>query len=215
MSSLIVKAQSGSDIEPVPEGLHPAVCVGIFDVGTIYEEKWGKASHKGIIKWELPKQPLIKVQDKLMPRCLTKVFTLSLHEKANLRQTLESWRGKRFTEVELGGFDLEKVLGKPCQIQVIHNTKGDKTYATIMNVLPATDGDKQIVAATPADSFSISDLTELAFPEDLPEWICAYAMKSREWEKLEIKAKGISRKDIPATAQPTEEPLPPEDDVPF
>ena len=46
MSSLIVKAQGESNIDPVPEGLHPAVCVGIFDVGTIYEERFEKASHK-------------------------------------------------------------------------------------------------------------------------------------------------------------------------
>ena len=215
MSSLIVKAQSGSDIEPVPEGLHPAVCVGIFDVGTIYEERFEKASHKGIIKWELPRQPLIKVKEKLMPRCLTKVFTLSLHEKSNLRQVLESWRGKRFTEEELTGFDLEKVLGKPCQVQVMHDAKKDRTYAGITNVLPAINGDKSLVAATPIVSFSISDLTELAFPDDLPEWICKMAMKSREWEKLEIKAKGISRKDIPATAQPVELPAETDDDVPF
>src|SRR3990167_3685661 len=35
---------------------------------------------------------------------ISKFYTLSLSEKANLRKDLEGWRGKSFTESELEGF---------------------------------------------------------------------------------------------------------------
>ncbi|MHA1379626.1 MAG: hypothetical protein ACTSRG_14730 [Candidatus Helarchaeota archaeon] len=46
---------------------------------------------------------------------------MSLHAKATMRKFLESWRGKKFTKEELEGFDLQKILGKPCQLQIIHS----------------------------------------------------------------------------------------------
>ena len=40
---------------------------------------------------------------------VARVYTLCLHERAALRKDLESWRGRKFTEQELDGFDLEKL----------------------------------------------------------------------------------------------------------
>ena len=37
---------------------------------------------------------------------LRKDYKNSLHEKAGLRKDLEAWRGRRFTDAELAGFDL-------------------------------------------------------------------------------------------------------------
>jgi hypothetical protein len=70
-----------------------------------------------------------------------KRYTLSLHEKANLRRELETWRGKKFTAEEGEGFDLEKLLGANCQLQVIHNEKDDGTvYANVQAIVPAGRG---------------------------------------------------------------------------
>ena len=63
-------------------------------------------------------------------------FTNSLHEKAKLRGVLETWRGRKFTKDELAGFDLERLLGASCQIQVIHNTNEEQTFANVNAVIP-------------------------------------------------------------------------------
>jgi hypothetical protein len=38
---------------------------------------------------------------------------------------LECWRGKKFTKEELQGFDIVKVLGKACQLSIIHKARAD------------------------------------------------------------------------------------------
>ena len=47
-------------------------------------------------------------------------FGKTLSPKGRLRPFLESWRGRKFTEAELAGFDLEKLVGANCQLQIVH-----------------------------------------------------------------------------------------------
>jgi hypothetical protein len=49
-----------------------------------------------------------------------KTYTASLFEAAALRKDLESWRGKSFTEEELAGFDISKLIGCTAKIEVGH-----------------------------------------------------------------------------------------------
>jgi hypothetical protein len=66
------------------------------------------------------------------------LYTLSLSDKANLRKHLEAWRGRKFTPLELRGFDLENLIGVNCQIQVIHNISDDgRTFANVQAIVPA------------------------------------------------------------------------------
>jgi hypothetical protein len=67
---------------------------------------------------------------------LAPLYTASLHEKAKLRKDLESWRGRAFTPEELKGFDLEKLIGANCQIQVVHAKVGEKVYANVAAIVP-------------------------------------------------------------------------------
>lgn len=79
---------------------------------------------------------MVKGEEK--PRIISKEYTLSLSDKATLRRDLESWRGQRFSDddIYVVGFDLQNILGKPCQITVGHNTsKTGKTYADIAGIV--------------------------------------------------------------------------------
>ena len=78
---LIAKDSSGEDFEPIPQGLHPAVCYAVFDVGTQYS--FDKYIHQCIVCWELSKQR-IEVNGEDLPRAISKWYTVSLHVKANL-----------------------------------------------------------------------------------------------------------------------------------
>ena len=72
---------------------------------------------------------------------VARVYTLSLHERAALRKDLESWRGRKFTEMELDGFDLEKLLGVNAQVAVTHDLGDDGTiYANVSTVVPPREG---------------------------------------------------------------------------
>ena len=58
-----------------------------------------------------------------------------MSEKANLRKDLEGWRGKSFTESELEGFDLEKLIGSNCMLNIVYNKKGKAKISGISKLM--------------------------------------------------------------------------------
>lgn len=126
----IVAKKPESSFTPCPEGLHQAVCVDVVDLG-LQKGQYGE-KHKVEIRWQ------VDAEDERGRRHeLRKWYTLSLHEKANLRKDLECWRGRKFTEAELAGFDLENLLGANCQLQVIHNISDEgRTYDNVQAIVP-------------------------------------------------------------------------------
>lgn len=127
----IIAKKPDSSFDPCPEGLHQAVCVDVIDHG-LQATPWGD-KHKVEIRWQAE---LVNARtDRRFE--LRKRYTNSLHEKANLRKDLETWRGRKFTDAELKGFDLEKLLGVNCQLQVIHNLSEDGTiYDNVQAIVP-------------------------------------------------------------------------------
>lgn len=134
-----------SNYEPAPEGLHQAVCCDVWEQWT--EEKredWGGGLvEKTRICWEIA-----EVNPKTgRPYDVSQKYTLSLHEKSNLRKHLEAWRGKKFTTAELKGFDLEVLVGVNCQLQVLHNESEGKVYANIQAIVPLGKTTPKIVVS--------------------------------------------------------------------
>jgi hypothetical protein len=63
------------------------------------------------LTFELPTELKVFDEEKgEQPTVLGKKYTLSLSEKAFLRKDLESRRGKQFTEEEMKGFDIAKLV---------------------------------------------------------------------------------------------------------
>jgi len=172
----LTATDSGETIERelTPVGLHHAICTGVYDLGVQYNERFNKHSHKILIQWELP-EVRIEIEDKdtgamkNLPKAASKQYTLSLHEKANLRKDLESWRGKEFTAEELQGFDILNLLGVNCLIQIIHKTTEKKTYANPAAILPLQPGTPKREPENPLRSFSFE--TDQESPEGTPQWI--------------------------------------------
>jgi hypothetical protein len=65
---------------------------------------------------------------------VSKFYTLSLSDKANLRKDLESWRGKQFTDAELEGFELKNLVGANCYLNLVETDKGKRKIASIMPI---------------------------------------------------------------------------------
>jgi len=130
---------SGSKYGPHPEGQFNAVCIDVVDLGMIESTFDGitKSQHKCQIRFFCG-EPDEDGGDKWLT---SSRFTVSLHEKANLRRFLKSWRGKDFTEAELKKFDLETLIGVPAFLQVSHAvSKGGNTYASIDTVMRLPKG---------------------------------------------------------------------------
>lgn len=137
--SLIATNTGNGEFEMVPEGTYVGRCYKIIDLGTqTTTGQYGTNSqHKIMVSWELLDKD-VKMEDG-RPFAVSQWYTLSLNEKANLRGDLEAWRGKKFTDDELSGFDLHDILGAYCMLQVIHSTDGK--YANV-NAIMSFKGDK-------------------------------------------------------------------------
>jgi hypothetical protein len=185
----LIATDNGTNIDPIPEGVHIAVNYAVVDLGT-QESKFGKA-RKVLLIWELPEQRIQVERDGQqmdMPRAISARFTLSLNEKASLRKCLESWRGRSFTAKELKGFDLAVLLGKPLQIQVMHATsKEGREYAKPASFMALPRGMQAPKPENEAVMFSLDDLDpeNPAIPGSLPDWVKQSIMESREWCELE------------------------------
>jgi len=181
---LVASDKGGKGFDPVAEGVHNAVCYSVVDLGHHLDATFGKRNHNCLITWEIPGERIDIERDGVkmnLPRAISKTYTLSLNEKANLRKNLQTWRGRVFTEQELEGFDIKNVLGKSCMIQVIHNKKGDKTYANVTAIMPLMKGTAPLVPENPLVFYSMSDHQD-QIPEKVPEWVRDIIKTSDEWQ---------------------------------
>lgn len=135
----IIAKNTGSNYEPAPEGTHVAVCSMMVDLGMQPTTYQGieKMKHQVYLGFSLVNEPLQYERDGQTVNTFMSIgqtYTLSLNEKAKLRQHLESWRGKKFSSAEEAGFDIANVLGAPCMITVVHNINNGNTYANIGSI---------------------------------------------------------------------------------
>lgn len=197
-------AGNSEEFEQIPAGVYLARCYKMIDIGTqtTHSAKFGdKEVHQVIISWELLQdddgKPVF-MEDGKRIFSVSKKYTLSMNKKANMRKDLDSWRGIPFTEAEAAEFDITKLLGKFCKLQVVHNQTGDKTYsnvATLMNTKKEAPGVNDIVG------FSI-DEPDMAVFNELPQWLQDKIRESAEWDD---DAEVDSETDAKATEAPTED----------
>jgi len=166
--SLIAKQGGGKSSAPIEAGTHPAVCVAIIDIGEQFNEKYGKRQRKVIIQWEITDET-ITVDGKEVNRTMSQTYTMSLSERSTLYRDLIAWRGKPFTDEELAGFDLNKILGVPCLLTVTHIEKNGNTYANIAGIAKAMKG-MVIKPTLPLFKFDLDD-DPLDKLDDMPAWI--------------------------------------------
>ena len=142
----------GSDYEQVPVGTHNAICYKIVDAGTSNNEYQGevKKQHSIFIFWELPECQTADGR----PMSMFNKYTLSLNEKAKLRQHLQTWRNKPFTAEELAKFDVTNVLGVTCKVDV-GLTSGGK--AKVTGVFTADGGAKKVATVNDQVVFDLEE----------------------------------------------------------
>jgi hypothetical protein len=141
--NMLVRDTGGGDFEQPPIGSHIARCIKLLDLGTQTGEYEGKVTKRRqvVIGFELSAELMADGQ----PFTTMAYFTMSIGKKAKLRQTLETWRGRAFTEEELAGFDLKAILGAPCMVSIVNRENSDRTKVAGVLAMPkGTKAPKQI-----------------------------------------------------------------------
>lgn len=127
MNNLTLTCKESGDFKPHPEGIHPAVCVDVMDLGLVESDYQGQ--RKMVNKVKITFESEATTDDG--KRCsVFRTFTASLHAKAKLAEFVGKWRGRPFVPGE--SIDLGKLVGACCTLVISHqkNLSG-KTYASI------------------------------------------------------------------------------------
>ncbi len=171
--ALTVSEGSGAYI-PCPPGSYPARLCALVDLGTQTSTWEGeqKTAHKVLLTFEIC-DPETR-RDDGSAHTISRRFTASLHSKSALRKLLEAWRGRPFTPAELKQFDLKVLIGMPCMVSVIHETKADKTFANLASVMKLPRGFGPGLDTEPLIHFDLS----------APDWTVFAGLSSRLQEQI-------------------------------
>jgi len=196
--------KGGKEFAQAPVGTTIGRCIKVIDIGTQRDEYEGKINirRQCIIGWELPNVLMEDGDHAGQPFVVSKFYTASLSEKANLRKDLQLWRGREFTSDELRGFDSKNILGKPCMLNVAHNKKGKAIVAGVMALPKGIEIPPQVNRNV---YFSLDEFDQATF-DALSDGIKEIIMRSPEY--AEITGKGHTRTKSDGVADI-------EDDIPF
>jgi len=180
----IIVTSSNQKKEIVPAGTHFARCYSMIHIGVVEWEFQGekKFNNKVRLTWELPYE-MRDFGGEQKPLVISKEYTLSMHEKSNLRKDLEMWRGKVFTNKELGSFDVTDLLGKTCNISVIHKVaKNGNEFAQVGGVSAIQKGVEVLEQFNPTFIFNYGDHFDLDWLDSQPEWIQEQIKSSEDYQ---------------------------------
>ncbi len=124
---MILQSKIGGDFKPHPEGIYPAVCVDVIDLGLMETEFQGQKRLVNKVRLVFETEQ----KNEEGKNCtLSKTFTASLNSKAKLAEFLGKWRGRPIVPGET--IDLGKLLGACCTLVISQqqNMVG-RTYASI------------------------------------------------------------------------------------
>jgi hypothetical protein len=132
--SIPVREPENNEIHVHPEGVFNARCLDVTDL-VVQSDNYGNNKRKVLLSFITTEEhPTFEG-----PFRIHRKYTASLHPQASLRKDLESWRGQAFSEEELNGFDLERLLDVPATITIQHAQVGDNVYDNIAHITRGSD----------------------------------------------------------------------------
>jgi len=207
----ITATSTGTKRELIPADTYVARCYSMVHIGTNEEVILGetKRMNKVRLTWELPNEKR-EFDGVEKPLVISKEYTLSMHEKSNLRKDLENWRGKGFSEDEAKAFDITKLLGVPCMLSVVHavSKSGDK-YNKIGSISKLMKGMECPEQFNQSFEFNYTDNFSDEAVDKFPDFIKDKIKSSDEYRELKA---GVTDNE-PDESQPDNEPE--SDDLPF
>lgn len=190
----LIATQTASDFKSAPEGTHIARCFSIIDLGTQHGEYQGAPTvrHECIVRWELPHE-MVDIDGEQKPMVVSKFYTVSTSEKANLRRDWESWAGRKLTGEELlRGVDLTKLLGRPCQLSIQHNAQGKARVVAVTGLAKGMQCPPQYNDSL---TYSVEQGRDDAF-KALPAGFQSIIEKCEEWNGVKRTKSTASDRDV-------------------
>lgn len=191
----IVSSQGESDFTPLPAGTYIGRCYQVINLGLQAAGPW-EPKNKHYIGFEVPAERITwKDKEGIEhegPAIIGARYTSSLSPKAILRQQLETWRGRVFTEAELAKFDLFNLIGAPAMISVVHSEDGK--YANITGLMRLPQG----MVCPPVE------LPPVAYDPTDPQANIAFAALTKRMQETVIRGQELAES---ASAAPP--PMPP------
>ena len=202
----------------VPAGTYPAICYCVAELGT-QQTAYGKKPmlHIG---WELPEQRLADGR----PADVNRRYNVSAAPQSALRNDIESWQGRRFSDIDLDTFDFAELVGKTCQVSIQHSdAAGGRIYANVTAVLPPPRGmAKELETHNDPLVFDFDDKEAHLQYLALPEFLQAAIARSPEYQE-KFGALSLGAGEAVRRAQAVHRELPgprrggppPDDDIPY
>lgn len=138
---------NGADKEHPPIGTIRGICIGVYDIGWQIGFE-GKVEKKVLYLWEVDAR-LENGEHKGKRHLVSKSYKQSMHEKSAHALMLESWLGKKFSDEERSGYDVEQLINKPCLLALVASKNGQ--YVNVGAVLPMMAGMEPLQRETPKD----------------------------------------------------------------
>lgn len=163
-------------------GVHFARCFRIVDLGTQTSHFAGeaKAQRKMQLTFELLGDEKQKNGE---PFLVSRRFTASMHEKASLRQFVESWLGRRLTGADFqDGFDVSELLNRHAQLNLVEKERDGKMYMDIQSVTPLPKAVSVPEGRNEAMHFDLDQPNWTVF-ESLSQRLKDTIMQSPEYQK--------------------------------
>ena len=188
----------GGNYDPAPQGNHVARVYRIIHIGTIMEAYMGenKLVNKVQIGFELPNETKVfKEGEEAKPISLTQEYTLSMHEKANLRGVITGIIGTALTDGEAEAFDIEDLMGKECMINIVHKTSASgNVYAKLQSASPIPKGLEVPDAVNSPVLLSYDNWNQKTF-DALAQFTRDKMAGSAEYRKMTGVVEGVKREE--------------------
>lgn len=189
MAIIAKSTGESSQRELIPAGTYVARCYSVIHLGHVVQKYMGEEKVVDLVRftWELPTELRCFNQDKgEQPCAISKEMTLSLNEKSNLRGMINAWRGKALTEKQAEAFDIAKLIGQPCMLNIIHQagkTNPERIYERIAAVMPMMKGMVCPPQVNPSMEFSVLEFDRAKFMS-MPTFLQEMISTSKEYIQM-------------------------------
>jgi hypothetical protein len=166
----LLAKEKGGDFKKLDEGTHLAICDAVVGVG-MQDTPWGTQQEHVWVRFEVPAERVQFVRDGIEvdePMTIWTRYNNTLNRKSSLRKDLDTWRGRKFTVEELQGFELFDLVGRHCQITVVHNESKDNIYANVAAIAQVMKGIERPPMELNTIRFGPDDTDQY---NELPEWL--------------------------------------------
>ena len=184
-----------------PAGNHIGRIYQMIHIGTVLEEYDGNESLKEKVRitFELPLETHeFKEGEGEKPFSISQEYTVSMHEKAKLRQHIENMLGCSLQEEEANSFEVTDLMGKACMVNVSHKTAktSGRKYAYISSLAPLPKGMEEPEVVNEPKTLDFNDNWNDDLFASLPEFIQNKIKESKEYkEKFNIKEEQVAEED--------------------